>query len=128
VANNAKVIFFFVLIALQPATAGEKNAWTTWERELHRQCPKNHVDWIVDGGYDDLLRGFLHTLPISTQQRVSAIADYSRRCSEATIGFSCEMGVHLDAFSRLSLLKHFTAFGCRRYKCEEPALCTLQKP
>jgi hypothetical protein len=127
VTNYAKVIFF-ILIALQPGTAGEKNIWTVWKEELHRQCPKNHVDWISDGEHDELLGDFLHTLPDSTQQKVTAVADYSHRCSEVTMGFYCEMAVHLDAFNKLSLLKQFTAYGCRRYKCEEPALCTRLEP
>jgi hypothetical protein len=127
VTNYAKVIFV-LLIALQPGSAGEKNVWTAWKDELHRECPKNHVDWISDAGYDELVSDYLHTLPVSTQQKVSVVADYSHRCSDVTIGFECEMGVHLDAFNKLSLLKQFTAYGCRRYKCEEPALCTGPKP
>jgi hypothetical protein len=115
-------------MALQSGTAGEKNVWTSWKEELHRQCPKNHVDWISDGEHDELLADFVNTLPASTQQKVSAIADLSHQCSGATIGFECEMGVHLGAFNKLSLLKQLTAFGCRRYKCEEPALCTGPRP
>ena len=113
---------------LQSSSVGEKNIWKTWERDLHRQCPENHVDWIADGGYDDLLGDFIDKLPASTQRRIAAIADYSRRCSKETAGFSCEMAVHLDAFNKLGLLKQFTAFGCHRYKCTEPALCAHLEP
>src|SRR5258708_30239454 len=113
---------------LQSSSVAEKNIWKTWERNLHRQCPENHVDWIGDGGYDDLLGEFLDTLPVSTQRRISAIADYSRRCSKETGGFSCEIAVHLAAFNKLGLLKQFTAFGCHRYKCTEPALCAHLEP
>ena len=125
-ANNAKI--FLLILMLQSSSVGEKNVWKIRERDLHQQCPENHVDWIGDGGYDGLLGDFIDKLPISTQRRISAIADYSHRCSKETAGFSCEMAVHLDAFNKLGLIKQFTAFGCRRYKCEEPALCTRLEP
>ena len=104
--------------------AKDKNVWNSWRRELSRQCPANHVDWISGGGYDDLVADFVQTLPEAMQKKVESIADYSHRCSEVKIGFVCEMAVYLDAFIRLDLLKQFAAFGCQHYKCSEPALCT----
>ena len=124
--NNAKI--FLLLVMLHSTSVGEKNVWKIWERELHQQCPENHVNWIGDGGYDGLLGDFIDKLPVSTQRKISGIADYSHRCLKETAGFSCEMAVHPDAFNKLGLMKQFTAFGCDRYKCEEPALCTRLEP
>ena len=106
------------------ASAADKYFWTTWEKELRRQCPANHVEWLSDAGRDELVSDFVDTLPVATQKRISSIADVSRRCSEQTAGFSCEVSVHLDAFIQLSLLKRFTALACRHYKCTETAVCT----
>jgi hypothetical protein len=97
--------------------------WKRWEREVRRQCPANHVEWLADGAHDELLTDFAKTLPRATQKRVDAIADYAHRCADAQIGFYCEMRVHLDAFERLGLLRRFAVFACRRYKCSEPAFC-----
>ena len=114
-----------LLLTFLPLLAADDNRlWKAWEKELRRQCPSNHVEWTGDGSYDDLLGEFIATLPAGTQKRVSAIADYAHRCSTEMAGFSCEMAVHIDAFSRLGLLSRFAAFGCQHYKCTEPALCT----
>ena len=114
-----------VLIGFLATTkAADQNPWNAWERELRQQCPAHHVDWLSGGGYDDLLAGFTKTLPHSMQRRVESIADNPHRCSDVHIGFDCEMSVYLDAFSKLGLLKQFAAYGCRQYKCTEPALCT----
>lgn len=121
---------FFVLslsISLN-VIAQPKDSWKAWERELHRQCPENHVEWIGDSRYDDLLGAFIHTLPSSTQRKITALADYQHRCAKEVGGFSCEMAVHLDAFNRLGLLKRFVAFGCRQYKCDDVALCVHAEP
>jgi hypothetical protein len=107
-----------------PVIAGAADKWTTWERELRRQCPANHVEWLTVAGKEELVIDFVDTLPTATQVRISSIADVSRRCSEQTSGLSCEVYVHLDAFIRLNLLRRFTAFACHRYKCTEAALCT----
>lgn len=101
-----------------------KSAWNKSGSEHRRQCPSNHLEWIADGQYDDLLGDFVQTLPSATQKRIAQIADYSHRCSHEQAGFSCEMAVHLDAFIRLGLLNRFAAFGCRHLKCVEPAFCT----
>src|SRR5579872_6731410 len=117
---------FVVLLLMLPLVAGaaDKYYWTTWERELRRQCPANHVEWLSDAGRDELVGEFVETLPAATQKRVASIANVSHRCAEQTAGFSCEVSVHLDAFIRLNLLTQFTAFACRRYKCTETAVCT----
>jgi hypothetical protein len=115
-----------VLLLTVPLVLGaaDKNVWNSWRRELRHQCPGNHVDWISGDGYDVLLADFVETLPVATRKRIAQIADYSHRCSDVKIGFSCEMAVHLDALIQLGLLKQFAAFGCQHYKCSEPALCT----
>jgi hypothetical protein len=117
-------LLLLLFITLPSINDAHENVWDSWTRDLQRQCPSNHVDWIGDDFHDELLTAFVQTLPPSSQRRVSSLADYSRRCAGVKIGSSCEMSVHLDAFIRLGLLKRFTAFGCHRYKCEEPALCT----
>jgi hypothetical protein len=104
--------------------AADGNVWKKWGKELRRQCPANHVQWISDPEQDELIADFEKTLPTATQMKIDAIADYTHRCSQVKIGFYCEMAVHLDALIRLGLLKQFAAFGCQHYKCTEPALCT----
>lgn len=118
-------IIFALLMAL-PSVAGaaDKYYWTAWERELRRQCPANHVEWLSDAGRDELVSDFVTTLPAATQKKISSIANVSRRCAEQTAGFSCEVSVHLDAFIQLKLLKRFTVFACHRYSCTEPIVCT----
>jgi len=121
-----RLIALLSLILTTPSLLGadDVDLWKKWKQELQRQCPANHVEWVADGDYDELLADFVKTLPRSTQARVAAIADYSHRCSTEQMGFSCEMVVHLDAFNQLGLLRRFAAFGCQRYKCSEPAFCT----
>jgi hypothetical protein len=107
-----------------PLLLDAADVWKKWRQELRRQCPANHVEWISDPEQDELLAAFVETLPAVTQAKIDAIADYANRCSNVTIGFYCEMGVHLDAFNRLGLMRQFAVFACRHYKCSEPALCT----
>ena len=117
---------FVVLIALQLSplvSAHGSDSWLAWERGLHRACPRHHVEWVADGGYDELLAAFIDTLPQRVKKQISRITDYDRRCQD-TEGFSCEMGMHLDAFRHLGLLGQFTKFGCDHVKCEDIALCS----
>ncbi len=122
--TRVKLLLLLLIAFPSVASAPAEDVWKMWMSDLRQQCPSSHVDWICGDCYDDLVGAFVQTLPSSTQQKISSIADYSRRCAEEKMGFSCEMFVHLDAFNRLRLLKRFTAFGCHRYRCEEPALCT----
>ena len=117
--------FLLILLMMLPSvsSSAEENVWTTWAKESNLQCPANHLSWSSDGMYDELLDGFVRTTSPATQRKIASIADYSHRCSEVTIGFYCEMGVHLDAFNKLGLMKRFAAFACHQYKCTEPALC-----
>jgi hypothetical protein len=106
------------------ASSASIHSWDAWTAELKRQCPANHVDWVEDGGYDELLDDFGRSLPRGLNRKVSAIAspEMERGCG-GTAGFSCEMGAYLDAFQRLRLIHRFAAFGCRHYRCEDIALC-----
>jgi hypothetical protein len=126
--TKTMLLFASLITLAMGAGLPSQSLWKSWRGELRRQCHANHVEWIGDGRYDDLLSGFVHTLQLPTQRRIAVIADYSHRCSEEKAGFSCEMLVHLEAFNRLGLLKQFSAFGCHRYKCEELALCVSIEP
>lgn len=118
-----------LLALLTPSTAGAADdGWAAWRAGLARTCPSHHVDWIGDGGYDELLGAFNATLDAATQAKVSAIADYAHRCAQETAGFSCEMGVHLAAFQQTGLLDRFTRFGCQIVRCEEFASCSRRPP
>jgi len=121
IAIGATAVFVGVATS---AIAAQRNAWDEWLSELKRQCPSHHVDWVFDGGYDDLLGNFEQTLPPGTRRRVLEIEDYSHRCAKETLGFSCEMSVGLDAYVKLGLLEKFVTFGCRHYRCVEIASCT----
>jgi hypothetical protein len=85
-------------------------------------CPSHKLDLLGDV-YDELIGGFSKTLPRSLDAKAKAIASYSRRCADETVGFSCEMAVYVDAYKRLGLLTKFTAFACDKYKCIEGAYC-----
>jgi len=123
--SNA-IVVPLALIFPALAFARTTNAWQAWEYELHRQCPSRHVEWIGDGGYDELLVEFDKTLPPHTRSRILNIAEkeMDRACA-GTEGFSCEMSEYLDIFQRLRLLTRFTRFGCTRVKCEEVAICSM---
>lgn len=97
---------------------------STWEKAVDVRCPTHHLEWTSDGSWDDFLADFEATLPKSTRNRITRIADYSRRCAKEAAGFSCEMSVHVDAMARLGLMEHFVAYGCSHYSCEEAAICT----
>jgi hypothetical protein len=91
-------------------SAGEGSAWNMWTAELRRRCPLRHVEWVGDGGYDDLLGKFEVTLPLRTQRKLDRLEDFSHHCQTAN-GFTCEMLVSLDAYRVLGLLGKFSSFG-----------------
>jgi len=66
-----KLVFFVRTTLLSVASAPGENPWKTWERDLHRQCPANHLEWIADGSYDDFLADFVDMLPLSTQKNIA---------------------------------------------------------
>jgi hypothetical protein len=121
-------VLLILLTAFPTAAMAANDVWANWGRELSLQCPAHHVDWICDSCYDELIGGFSATLPAAINRKAARIADYSHRCAQEWMGFSCEMTVYLDAFRRLGLLKRFTAFGCKTYRCEEVAMCTSTLP
>jgi hypothetical protein len=119
------LLVLLTLAASNFAAAETVSVWDAWKHGLHRQCPSHHVEWVGDGGYDELLGAFVATLDLNTQQRVSLVVDYKHRCASETAGFSCEMSTHLVAFRQLGLLGKFITFGCNNVKCEEAALCSV---
>ncbi len=98
------------------------NYWKDWNGAVKLQCPSHHLELLGDI-YDELIDKFSKTLPRSIDEKAISIADYSRRCADETAGFSCEMAVYVDAYKKLGLLKKFTQFSCRQYKCLEAAYC-----
>jgi hypothetical protein len=121
--TRSKLIWILIMMLPSVSSSAEEDVWKTWAGESRRQCPGNHLAWLSDGVYDELLDGFIRTTSPTTQRKIVSIADYSHRCSEVTMGSYCEMGVHLDAFNKLGLMKQFTVFACHEYKCPELALC-----
>ena len=95
-----------------------------WESLVGRNCPSHHLEWISDGSYDEILGLYSQRLAPPIRQRVNSIVDYSHRCADETVGFSCEWATHLDAFRRVGLLDDFALWTCRNVTCEEAALCT----
>jgi hypothetical protein len=106
------------------SSLAEKTAWETWEHNLRRHCPNNHVEWVADGGYDELIDAFQSSLSVDAQKEVVRIADYRHRCAHEELGFGCEMATYLDAYRRRGLLRLFVEFDCANVKCEEVALCS----
>jgi len=105
-------------------TGANTKPWTAWERELSRNCPGRHVEWMCDSCHDEFLGAFYETLSPSEKRRMEAVADTRRACAREEIGTSCEMWRNVYAAQRLGLLHKLTAFGCRTVKCEEAALCS----
>jgi hypothetical protein len=98
--------------------------WAKWEHELHRQCPSHHVNWIDGGLYDDLVGGFDNRLPTATRRKIQRITTpYDRQCEDAE-GYTCEMATYLNAVERVGLLRRFTAFSCKAYRCKDITNCT----
>jgi hypothetical protein len=121
---KAATQFVFSLLVWPIAASAEASPWQAWEHYLHQRCPNNHVEWVEDGGYDELLGAFEATLPLRAREEISRIIDYDHRCAAETVGFSCEMGMSLYAFRRLGILKRFVDFGCAHVKCEDVASCS----
>jgi hypothetical protein len=122
--NTATFSVALLALAWPIASCADTTAWRAWEHGLHRQCPNNHVEWVPDGAYDDLLGAFESSLALPTQIKIARIVDYEHRCADEQMGFSCEMATSLDAYRRLGLLKLFVEFGCAHVKCEDDALCS----
>jgi hypothetical protein len=116
------------LVALPSAALAENGVWKGWTDALHRQCPDRRVDRICDSCYDELIGGFSQTIPASMNRKLDQFTSRSHRCDHEMGGLSCEMYLYLDAVERFGLLKRFTAFGCKTYRCEEPAMCTSTLP
>jgi len=97
--------------------------WQNWSNAIHRQCPSHHVDWIGDGGWDDLLGNFHRTLSTRLQRQVRARERaIQTRCAQ-TNGFSCEMAADLEIYAQLGLANRFVEFGCRHFRCTDIAVC-----
>jgi hypothetical protein len=118
--RSTALLLAFVFSVATSAKAVDMGAW---EDAVQRRCPARHLEWMCDGCYDDFLNDFEHTLPKTTQSRIRNIADYPHRCSYETVGFSCEMAVHVDAMHRLGLFRRFVAFGCAHYTCDTYGSC-----
>jgi hypothetical protein len=134
----SKWLAFVLLIVTSPAALANgtsESPWDSWHSSLQRQCPNQHVEWVEDGGYDELLAGFEKTLPAAARSRADSIfyrvTDKVCPTGHEYAGFSCEMGASLVAYQKLHLIDRFAAYGCANYTCTEAALCSrpkIQKP
>jgi hypothetical protein len=112
------------LIALAPASAAPNtDIWNAWQKRISQTCPDHHLEWLPGDDYDELPGSFIFSLPKPTRTKIHAIADYSDRCAQETMGFYCEMSVDLDAFQKLGLFDRFTKFACDQRRCEYAAMC-----
>jgi hypothetical protein len=113
---------FCLSVSCTPSLAAEipYRYWDGWDRAARQQCPSHHLELLGDI-YDELISDFSKTLPSSVNEKATAIADYSRQCTDETAGFYCEMSTYIHAYKKLGLLGKFTAFSCYRYKCLEGA-------
>ena len=110
--------------ATSASVAATPNAWDQYNHMLRESCPNRHVEWVLDGGYDELLAAFEATLTPAERTRIETLADLKRQCASEQIGFSCEMARSLAAYRTLHLLPRFVAYGCNHVNCEEPASCS----
>ena len=118
------LVFLAVAASFASTSAIAADEWRLWQRELRLWCPTNHVDWICEDCYIDLIDDFDRTLPKRLRRNVTKIADTSHPCASEVAGFSCEMTAHLIAMNRLGLMTRFARFGCQRYRCSEGSVCT----
>jgi len=111
------------IMAISSALADE-NAWKDWNRLSGMMCPSHHVEWnLCSGCLLELTEGFEKDLPKPLHRRIIKVADY-RPCVGEQLGFFCEVSVSLKAYQQTGLLPRFTAFACRKVKCEEPSICS----
>ena len=112
------------LVAALLASAAAAEPWSQWQAMIERRCPDNHVEWICDACWIDLLGGFEATLPARTRGRIGRMADIRRGCAGQPSGAYCEATRSLAAYQRLRLLPRFARFSCRTIKCEAATLCS----
>ena len=124
---GAALVAGALLLPLSAMSADVRGGyWDEWHDAARRACPSHHLEGLPDV-YDELIGAFVQTLPREVQRKASAIASYSQRCADETMGFYCEMAVYVDAFRRLRLLDDFAAFSCKRYKCIELSYCVAPR-
>jgi hypothetical protein len=100
--------------------------WTMWLRASLHRCPENDIESLgMSDEALDLVDGFVGTLSRQDRERIKNIADYSNRCRQETMGFTCYLAVHVDAFRRRGLLSRFAAFGCENYRCNKDRICNF---
>lgn len=99
-------------------------AWERWYRDLRTACPAHHVDWMYEAAFPYLYGGFNRTLTPSERRRVQHVADVERQCADESVGHSCELGRHLEAYRALGLAESFVRYTCRHVRCEDGALCS----
>jgi hypothetical protein len=116
-------LFFLPIVLGAVAAAADERVWAEWEKDLRRQCPSHHVEWLADGYYDQVLAEFFATLPSSVRQEAVSAADIPNECAKVRAGYGCEMEGGLKAFRKLGLAHRFVTFLCHRYTCEEMSLC-----
>jgi len=125
-----KFASFALFAVLVPSVASAQFAASqqAWERQIKRLCPRNHVEWVCFGCYDEIIASYDAKLSPHLQREVRRIADYSHRCSHETAGLSCEWAAYIDAYWKLGRLHDFAAWTCQHVKCEEMAICQLPSP
>lgn len=104
------------------AASATVDVWSRYNAMTHARCPSRHLEEFPDV-YEDLLTGFVGTLPLQTQNRVAANFKYTGACLGETFGESCEMYTYMVAFDRLGLLSRFADYSCRHWTCDYAAYC-----
>ena len=98
------------------------DAWRQYDKYTHALCPSRHIEWFPDD-YDDLISGFIDTIPPDEQRLITSNLDYSGPCAGETQGGSCDMRASLVAFQRLHMLRRFAQYSCRYWTCDFAAYC-----
>jgi hypothetical protein len=107
-----KLVFFVLATLLSVAIASGENPWKTWERDLHRQCPANHVEWIADASLPTSSIRFhcqlnkkyrlLQTIHTDVQRKQGALLARCTSISTHSISLVCSSSLPLSDATDIS--------------------------
>lgn len=106
------------------ATTDPMAAWTSG---MHRLCPANHGEWLVEASAYDALDEFFESLPPRVRSRIDAMEN-GHACDGVSAGFTCMTYDELRVLRRLHLMHRLVDFSCKHVKCGDVGLCETDRP
>jgi hypothetical protein len=95
--------------------------------ELHRQCPRQHLENMTAGDLELIMEGFEDRFTPAQKHLVQDAV--GKRCALVEAGLSCANNATLTAYARLKVLKDFTHEACASgWTCRGFGDCAQTKP